>query len=787
MKSQLWVPALALSISACGGSNAPDTDQTLKTTVNDSQGGSGGSTADTGGGAMNEGGSSVGGQGGSGGQPAPICSPGSSQCSGLDAQTCKSDGSAWETTATCQFLCEGGACTGSCLPGGSQCSGLDVQTCDAAGKWDTTSTCPFVCDTGSCGGVCSPSDKQCNGSTPQTCDSQGKWTDGNTCQFVCSAGSCAGACTPNAIECNGSTVRTCDAQGAWQDTQLCPYVCQAGSCGGVCVPGAAECSGNTVKTCNVNGLWTAGSSCPYICQAGACTGVCTPGEKRCDGTGVQTCDSNAQWTTTAACPGDVHADATCSGAGICGTTCQIGFENCTMEPGCESDLSDPATCGSCNNACNTSGGTATCSSGTCGIDCDTTHADCSGGAADGCETDLGTTSNCQGCGDDCAPPAHAAGICTGSGCDYVCTGLWDDCANGAVDGCEHDVSNDPENCGGCGINCYGGGCFAGVCEYDIERVVGSPTTISSFDLDASHIYWGISGTNGGIYKATKAGSGVQTLVASYPQHNTSWIQSDGVDVFWAGFDGNANTDALSSVSVLGGAPTLLKGSIQGQHIATDGQHVYWTDQRGATPCFCSTPKETNIYRIPVKGGAIEKWATIPFASRHGIKVDDQNVYIASHGPYNSAADDYAGRMYKIHKVAQTPSILASCAPTKNNPTGCYPLSYPMGDFTFNSTHVFFVARPDDTTDTLFRVPIGGGAKERIAQLSTTSHIAADDSHVYTTRSGSVSRVPVNTGAFEFLAKNQKATGSLRIDDTHVYWKSSGYRFTTDYSIMRAPK
>lgn len=659
-------------------------------------GGLGGSGGTDGGGAAGAGGAT----GGAGGQP-QVCSPGTKQCSGLDVQTCTADGSAWTKTSTCPYVCSAGACTGECSPGSNQCSGLSVQTCNNQGQWQTTSTCPFVCSAGACSGSCVPSTKQCNGKDAQTCDANGGWQTTQTCPILCSSGTCTGSCTPGTKQCSANKTQTCDNAGQWQDVQTCPFVCSAGSCTGSCVPGTAKCTGGTPETCNASGAWVAGSACPFVCSNGSCTGVCMPGTKQCSGTSTQTCDGAGQWGSTTACPGTPNADPTCSGPGVCGTTCKTGYQNCDGNPsnGCEADLASPTTCGSCNNTCNSTGGTPACSNGTCGIVCDTQHANCSGGVADGCETTLGTTTNCKGCGDACSAPSHAVAACTGLGCGFVCSGLWGDCNGLPGDGCEKDVSNDSKNCGGCGINCYGGSCAAGKCQYAVEKVTSSPAGISFMALDSTNAYWTTGTPTSSVYKAPK-GVDAATLLASNSPNTAVGIATDGLSVFFSG----TSPVEIRKVPVGGGSTTQMTGSWGPWYFATDGAHVYWTDQTSAAPCFCSAAKSTTVYRMPVGGGSVESWITVPYASRPEVAVDSISVYFVSYGPYDAGANDYLGRIYRVSKSNKNVVVLAACGPTAVSPTSCYPFRYPMYRFTLSGTHLFFIANPNDWAIALFRIP-----------------------------------------------------------------------------------
>jgi hypothetical protein len=72
---------------------------------------------------------------------------------------------------------------------------------------------------------------------------------------------------------------------------------------------------------------------------------------------------------------------------------------------------------------------------------------------------------------DCCTGANLTPTCTAGACVQTCSIGFADCnANKAADGCEANLSNDPNNCGGCGITCPFG-CTTNVC-LDSELSVG---------------------------------------------------------------------------------------------------------------------------------------------------------------------------------------------------------------------------------------------------------------------------------------------------------------------------
>jgi hypothetical protein len=100
-------------------------------------------------------------------------------------------------------------------------------------------------------------------------------------------------------------------------------------------------------------------------------------------------------------------------------------------------------------------------------ECPGSWATCNGG--DGlCTTDTSRDlDHCGACGTPCPQPEkslHATPVCNKGVCAIACDALWADCNKNPVDGCEVSTSDDPKNCGGCGIACDPGEiCWQGAC------------------------------------------------------------------------------------------------------------------------------------------------------------------------------------------------------------------------------------------------------------------------------------------------------------------------------------
>jgi hypothetical protein len=86
-------------------------------------------------------------------------------------------------------------------------------------------------------------------------------------------------------------------------------------------------------------------------------------------------------------------------------------------------------------------------------------------AADGCEVNTSTDpNNCGGCAMACGAIPNGIAGCSGGACRVAeCNAPFGDCDGKPANGCEVNISTDPNNCGGCGKVCLNTVCNAGAC------------------------------------------------------------------------------------------------------------------------------------------------------------------------------------------------------------------------------------------------------------------------------------------------------------------------------------
>ncbi|MFZ5891349.1 MAG: hypothetical protein ACOY0T_09885 [Myxococcota bacterium] len=259
--------------------------------------------------------------------------------------------------------------------------------------------------------------------------------------------------TPNGCETPLTSNTNCGACNKPCDIPNATESCATGSCvQGGCNTGFADCSAALAGCETPLGSNTNCSTCNDTCQPvhvtqNICTG--TPPNSRCT------------------------------------PTCQPGYKSCDGDPsdGCETDINTPQNCGDCFAACSLpNANTYNCVSGSCQVlTCKTGFAHCNTSHTDGCELPVSSDiNNCGGCGVRCSSN-HGTPSCTGGACSTACTAGWGDCNTDRLDGCERDVTNDPNACGNCLTKCTAGApfCVNSSCISHLTIGVGTPVNGSS--------------------------------------------------------------------------------------------------------------------------------------------------------------------------------------------------------------------------------------------------------------------------------------------------------------------
>ncbi|MFO0603598.1 MAG: hypothetical protein U0324_10515 [Polyangiales bacterium] len=462
----------------------------------------------------------------SAGRCTTVCGAGEMNCGGSCANLASSTSHCGMCNRACASppnatpRCVEGGCSFTCAANFGDCdrnaaNGCETSlltsatSCGSCGTACSLANATAACNAGACViASCNAGFFDCDGAAANGCEVDGRSDRANcgACRRACALANATAACTAGACavaSCNAGYA-DCDraaANGCEVDTRTstahcggcgnaCSAVggapsCAAGACGIACAAGRGNCDMNVANGCEVAtdadprncgacGRACAPANATPACAMSACGyGSCNAGFADCDGAAANGCEVDAR-TSVAHCGAcgracsPANATASCA-AGVCGyTACNAGFADCdgNRANGCEVNLNaDPRNCGRCGNACNATGGAATCAAGVCGITCAAGRGDCNASAADGCEVDTtASASNCGRCGNACAP-ANATPACAMSTCGYgACNAGFADCDANRANGCEVNTQTSSSNCGACGRACPSGQvCSAGAC------------------------------------------------------------------------------------------------------------------------------------------------------------------------------------------------------------------------------------------------------------------------------------------------------------------------------------
>jgi hypothetical protein len=292
-----------------------------------------------------------------------------------------------------------------------------------------------------------------------------------------------------------------------------------------------------------------------------------------------------------------HALATCDAAGDCAiASCRPGWADCdgVASNGCEADLTQAKTCGSCKTAC--SGSTPVCSAGTCASSCASPATNCNGSCAD-----LKTSaSNCGACGKICSPPQGYEGAgptenfgvasCTNGTCGATC-----DPGELLVEyGISYsrlclDPARDPTDCGGNGRcprynSCVGGKCTITACPFG-EQACNGTCRLTSLD-PANCGACGNACAQGLVCQAGSCVTWSSLQVAATSLSSAAGFTQQVGDVF---IDGpnilytDLGGSAVYVVPLAGGSPRLLASKQNlPLRVTGDGTYAYWINHLGNT-------------------------------------------------------------------------------------------------------------------------------------------------------------------------------------------------------------
>jgi hypothetical protein len=380
--------------------------------------------------------------------------------------------------------CANKVCTiASCETGYADCTAAngcetklgDKLNCTKCGDACLDNHASNSCSPTGCSPTCEIGWGDCDGNPNNGCETQlNSLTNCGKCNTACTLGHASASCASGSCK-----IVSCAANFGDCDSEIpTPNGCETplttltncGACRKPCdiVNGAEDCSTGS-------------------CQLASCnTGFadCSPTLAGCEtplgtNTNCSTCNDACQTTnahvTQNVCTGTPPTAA-------CSPTCQPGFKSCDGNPsnGCETDITTPANCGACFAACSLpNASTYQCVSGGCQVaTCKAGFANCDSSQTNGCEQATSSDiNNCGNCDVKCSSN-HGTPSCSNGACSTACQAGWGDCNTDRLDGCEHDVTNDPAACGNCNTKCTGGApfCVNSACRSHLTIGVGTPVS-----------------------------------------------------------------------------------------------------------------------------------------------------------------------------------------------------------------------------------------------------------------------------------------------------------------------
>jgi hypothetical protein len=320
-------------------------------------------------------------------------------------------------------------------------------------------------------------------------------------------------------------------------------------------------------------------------------------------------------------------------------------------------------------------------------------------------------------------------VCSGGVCAIQsCNAGWNDCYDGAANGCE-----------------CSGQCVAGRC---IETLASNRNDAVGLFVCGDDVYWAetaqIGGT-AGIF-STQIGSGV---VNQFATGQVNQITGDANNIYWA----NVSTNKIESTLRSNGTTTPLATVTPPAWSdvgATDGAFLYFYDGAGA------------FSKVPVGGGTVVKLATGQTAGGP-IVVDAKNMYFGSGGLVRSVPKDpLQGTMITTYATI------------------------PNGDGAIEIVvDGSFVYWAEATNNRVMRAALAPPYTQTQLASYHAAGLALDGSNLYVTDysnpTGKASSVSTSGGTVTDIATNQRNPDYVVVDATSVYWTE----YATPGRVMRA--
>ncbi|HEX4478341.1 MAG TPA: hypothetical protein VH142_24835, partial [Polyangiaceae bacterium] len=251
--------------------------------------------------------------------------------------------------------------------------------------------------------------------------------------------------------------------------------------------------------------------------------------------------------------------------------------------------------------------------------CASGTADCNGNPADACETTLTDDPNdCGGCGVVCSATGTTARACVDGVCKPTCAANFADCSTPVHpvkdDGCEADLRS-TTSCGACGHDCLGGACSGEQCQPVTVAAVASEDGIAFggdyinyVNSKGAPAWSSLSGDRSGA-----AASAVADGATVVPAAGGSWIYW-GVSVSKEASIANSSPGKSNTSTFVSPASPVIA-------ITADSKNVYWSTAGSTSSTFvvhqASPANPTDLVISPELDGA------------SGLVSDGAHVFVAA--------------------------------------------------------------------------------------------------------------------------------------------------------------
>ncbi|AKF08206.1 Tryptophan synthase alpha chain [Sandaracinus amylolyticus] len=262
-----------------------------------------------------------------------------------------------------------------CADGTTRCGTECVSTSESrrnCGACGNACAAGEACVDGECGVLCPSSQTECGGTCADLATDRSNCGEcGNACGAgqVCADGECAVSCPEGQVVCGGVCA---DLQSSHANCGECGNacapgaVCNAGHCEITCGGSLAACDGACVSLAtSPDHCGACGNACPAVaggtpfCSNGSCRFECSALQGDCNGIATDGCETPLA-TDVENCGGCgigcelADAVAGCSAGECVLASCDAGFDDCDGAPenGCEAELAtDALNCGACGTVC----------------------------------------------------------------------------------------------------------------------------------------------------------------------------------------------------------------------------------------------------------------------------------------------------------------------------------------------------------------------------------------------------------------------------------------------------